>query len=169
MSDSIQFHADQVGSDVFIAPNATVLGDVTIGDESSVWFGAVIRGDAEAIRIGAQTNIQDLSVLHADEGFPCILGDRVTVGHSAIVHGAKVADDVLIGMRSVVMNGAKIGSGSIVAVGAIVTEGTEIPPNSIVIGVPGKVRRQAEERDAKRICHAALHYVENAKRYLAEL
>lgn len=169
MSDSIQFRADQVGKDVFIAPNATVLGDVTIGDESSVWFGAVIRGDAEAIRIGRQTNIQDLSVLHADKGFPCVLGDRVTVGHSAIVHGAEVADDVLIGMRSVVMNGAKIGSGSIVAVGAIVTEGTEIPPNSIVIGVPGKVRRTVEERDIERIRYGALHYVENAKRYLAEL
>ena len=147
----------------FIAPNATVLGDVSIGIESSVWYGAVIRGDVEAIRIGDQTNIQDLCVLHADEGLPCILGDRVTVGHSAIIHGANIANDVLIGMRAVVMNGARIGEGSIVAVGAVVTEGTEVPPGSVVMGTPAKVRRSTEPKDRAQIKHAAQHYVAAAR------
>jgi carbonic anhydrase/acetyltransferase-like protein (isoleucine patch superfamily) len=149
----------------FIADNATVLGDVMIGAESSVWYGAVIRGDVDAIRIGCQTNIQDLCMLHADEGLPCMLGDRVTVGHSAIVHGAEVANDVLIGMRAVVMNGSKIGEESIVAVGAVVVEGTQVPPRSVVMGMPAKVVRAAGERDLEQIRRAAAHYVEAAKRY----
>ena len=120
--------SELVDPTAFIAPGAVVLGDVTIGKDASVWYGAVIRGDCEAIRIGDETNVQDGCILHADPGFPCILGNRVTLGHAAIVHGATVEDDVLIGMRAVVMNGAKIGRGSIVAVGAVVTEGTEIPP-----------------------------------------
>lgn len=154
-----------VDQSVFIAPNATVVGDVSIGADSSVWFGSVIRGDAEAIRIGQRTNIQDLCVLHADPGYPCVLGDRVTLGHGAIVHGAEVEDDVMIAMRAVVMNGAKIGTGSIIAVGAVVTEGTIVPPNSVVIGIPGKVRRKATEADHERIRHAADHYVEAAVSY----
>ena len=164
-SQNTQFRPDLIAPSAFIAPTATVLGDVTIGDESSVWFGAVVRGDCEAIRIGKRTNIQDLCVLHADPGYPCTLGDGVTVGHGAIVHGATVEDDVLIGMKAVVMNGAKIGLGSIVAVGAIVTEGMEVPPGSIVMGQPAKVKRAAEERDLVRIRHAAEHYVEAAKGY----
>jgi carbonic anhydrase/acetyltransferase-like protein (isoleucine patch superfamily) len=154
-----------VDSTAFIAPGAVVIGDATIGAESSVWFSAVIRGDTEAIRIGRQTNVQDSCVLHADEGFPCTLGDRVTLGHGAIVHGATVEDDCLIGMRAVVMNGAKIGKGSIVAVGSIVTEGTEIPPGSVAIGQPAKVKRATTERDRDRIRHAAEHYVAAAKAY----
>ena len=149
----------------YVAPTAVVLGDVTIGSESSVWFNAVIRGDAEAIRIGNQTNVQDGCVLHADPGFPCTLADRVTIGHGAIVHGATIEDDVLIGMKAVVMNGARIGRGSIVAVGAIVTEGTQIPPGSVAMGQPAKVKREATERDLERIHHAADHYVEAAKVY----
>ncbi len=125
----------------------------------------MVRGDTEVILIGEQTNIQDGCVLHADEGFPCTLGDRVTLGHGAIVHGATVEDDCLIGMRAVVMNGAKIGKGSIVAVGSIVTEGTEIPPNSVAIGQPAKVKRATTERDRERIRHAAEHYVGAAKLY----
>jgi carbonic anhydrase/acetyltransferase-like protein (isoleucine patch superfamily) len=152
----------------FIAPGAVVLGEVTIGPDSSVWFGAVIRGDSEAIRIGSQTNVQDGCVLHADEGVPCTLGDRVTLGHGAIVHGATVEDDCLIGMRAVVMNGAKIGRGSIVAAGSVVTEGTEIPPGSVVMGQPTKVKRLATERDLARIRHAAEHYVAAAKVYRKE-
>jgi carbonic anhydrase/acetyltransferase-like protein (isoleucine patch superfamily) len=144
----------------FIAPGAVVLGDVTIGPESSVWFGAVIRGDTAAIRIGAGTNVQDGCILHADEGFPCTLGDRVTLGHAAIVHGATVEDDCLIGMKAVVMNGARIGRGSIVAVGSVVTEGTIIPPGSVALGQPAKVRREATDRDRERIAHAAGHYVD---------
>lgn len=165
MTHDTKFRPEQIDPSAYVAPNATVLGDVTIGAESSVWFGAVIRGDTESIRIGAQTNIQDLCVLHADEGFPCVLGDRVTVGHAAVVHGAQIADDVMIGMRAVVMNGAKIGAGSLVAVGAVVTEGVEVPPGSVVMGVPGKVRRTLSAEDQHRICHAAEHYVAAAKTY----
>ncbi|MEO8493519.1 MAG: gamma carbonic anhydrase family protein [Planctomycetota bacterium] len=165
MSSQVQFRDDLVAPTAYIAPGAIVLGDVTIGADSSIWFNAVVRGDAESIRIGSQTNVQDLCVLHADPGFPCTLGDRVTVGHAAIVHGATVEDDCMIGMRAVVMNGAKIGKGSLIAVGAVVTEGTEVPPGSVVMGVPGKVRREVTAADRERIAHAALHYVEQAKRF----
>jgi carbonic anhydrase/acetyltransferase-like protein (isoleucine patch superfamily) len=151
----------------YIAPGAVVLGDVTIGADSSVWFAAVIRGDTEAIRIGRQTNIQDGCILHADEGMPCTLGDRVTLGHGAIVHGATVEDDCLIGMRAVVMNGARIGRGSIVAVGSIVTEGTQIPPGSIALGQPAKVKSPATEDHLAYIRYAADHYVAAAKVYRA--
>ena len=164
-TDHTRFRGELVDPSAFIAPGAVVLGDVTIGAESSVWFNAVIRGDTDAIRIGRQTNIQDLCVLHADAGFPCILGDRVTVGHSAIVHGAIVEDDVMIGMRAVVMNGAKIGAGSLVAVGAIVLEGMEVPPGSVVMGAPARIKRELAPRDQERIRHAAEHYVQAAKDY----
>jgi carbonic anhydrase/acetyltransferase-like protein (isoleucine patch superfamily) len=163
--DRTRFRPEQVDPTAFLAPGVVVVGDVTIGAESSVWFGSVIRGDAEAIRIGRRTNVQDLCVLHADEGFPCALGDNVTVGHAAIVHGATIEDDVLIGMRAVVMNGARIGRGSLIAVGALVTEGVVIPPGSLVMGLPGQVVREVNDRDRERIRHAAEHYVEAAKRY----
>jgi carbonic anhydrase/acetyltransferase-like protein (isoleucine patch superfamily) len=162
---NVRHRPELIDSTAFIAPGAVVVGDVTIHAESSVWFGAVIRGDTEAIRIGRQTNVQDGCVLHADEGYPCTLGERVTLGHGAIVHGATVEDESLIGMRAVVMNGAKIGKGSIVAVGSIVTEGTEIPPGSIAIGQPAKVKRAVTDRDRERIRHAAEHYVSAAKVY----
>jgi len=162
---NVKFRPEQIDSSAFIASGAVVIGDVTIGAESSVWFGAVIRGDTETIRIGQQTNVQDGCVLHADEGYPCTLGDRVTLGHGAIVHGATVEDDCLVGMRAVVMNGAKIGKGSVVAVGSVVTESTEIPPGSIAMGQPAKVKRAVTERDLGRIRHAAEHYVEAAKAY----
>lgn len=165
--DDIRFRPELVDPTAFIAPGAVVLGNVTIAARASVWFAAVVRGDTAAIVVGEETNVQDGCVLHADPGYPCTLGKRVTLGHGAIVHGATVEDDVLIGMRAVVMNGAKIGRGSIVAVGAVVTEGTEIPPGSIVMGQPAKVKRPAEPRDAERIRHAAAHYVEAAKVYLA--
>lgn len=159
MTIATRFRPDQVDPSVFIAPNATVLGDVTIDADASVWFQAVIRGDTEAIRVGRETNIQDGSVLHADPGFPCTLGERVTVGHGAIVHGATVEDDCLVGMRAVVMNGARIGAGSIVGVGAVVTEGTQIAPGSLVLGVPGRVVRTLQPSDRERIAHASQHYV----------
>jgi carbonic anhydrase/acetyltransferase-like protein (isoleucine patch superfamily) len=165
MSQRPEFRAEQVQRSVFIAPGAVVLGDVTIGEQSSIWFNAVLRGDVAAIRIGARTNIQDGAVLHADEGLPCVLGDGVTVGHGAIVHGCTVADNVLIGMGSVVMNGVTVGRDSIVGVGAVVTEGTKIPPRSLVLGLPAKVVREVNERDFAGIAHAAEHYVQNAKRY----
>jgi len=162
----LHYLAQRVAPTAFIAPTAVVLGDVTIGDESSIWFHAVLRGDVELIEIGARTNIQDLAVLHADAGFPCVLGNDVTVGHSAIVHGAVVEDDVLIGMRAVVMNGARIGRGSIVAVGSVVTEGAVVPPNSVAVGTPARVLRKVEPRDQERIRHAAEHYVLMSRRYI---
>jgi carbonic anhydrase/acetyltransferase-like protein (isoleucine patch superfamily) len=166
MADDVtRFRANQCHSTVFIAPGAVVLGDVTIGEHSSVWFNAVIRGDTEAIVIGRETNIQDGCILHADAGFPCTLGDRVTLGHGAIVHGATIEDDVMIGMRAVVMNGAKIGRGSIVAVGAIVLEDMDVPAGSVVMGTPAVVKRAVTERDTARIQHAAQHYVEAAQAY----
>jgi carbonic anhydrase/acetyltransferase-like protein (isoleucine patch superfamily) len=168
MFDPFAFHPELVDPAAFIASGARLIGNVSIGAESSVWFNAVIRGDREAIRLGRQTNVQDLCMLHADPDTPCTLGDRVSVGHAAIVHGATLEDDVLIGMRAVVMNRAHIGPGSIIGVGAVVTEDTEIPPGSIVIGVPGKITRAAEERDRQRIRHAAEYYVNLAKQYRGE-
>ncbi len=161
----LHFRPELVHESAFIAAGAIVIGDVTIAAEASVWFNAVMRGDSEAIQIGAGSNVQDGCVLHADPGKPCVLGDRVTLGHGAIVHGALVEDDVLIGMRAVVMNGARIGRGSIVGVGAVVLENTEVPPNSIVVGSPARVIRAATDRDREKIRHAAQHYVAAAKAY----
>lgn len=155
----LHFQKELVDSTAWLAPGVVVLGDVTIGARATIWFNAVIRGDAESIQIGADSNVQDGCILHADPGYPCVLGDRVTVGHAAIVHGAKVEDDVMIGMRAVIMNGAVIGSGSLVGVGAVVPEGKIIPPNSLVLGVPGKIIRQTTDEDREYIAHAAKHYV----------
>jgi carbonic anhydrase/acetyltransferase-like protein (isoleucine patch superfamily) len=166
MSEKVtNFRPEQCHATVFIAPGAVVLGDVNIDERSSVWFNAVIRGDTDRIVIGKETNVQDGCILHADAGFPCTLGDRVTLGHGAIVHGATVEDDVMIGMRAVVMNGARIGRGSIVAVGAIVLEEMHVPPGSVVMGAPAVIKREANERDAARIRHAAEHYVEAAQAF----
>ena len=169
MKLNTEFRADQVADNAFLAPSATIFGDVTIGSESSVLFGAVVRGDTESIRIGSQTNVQDLCVLHADPGFPCRIGDRVTLGHGAVVHGATVEDDVLIGIRAVVLNGAVIGAGSLIAAGAIVTGGTTIPPGSVVTGAPGVVRGPVKERHTEMIRHAAQHYVRAGKVYRERL
>jgi len=166
MLHPLKFRPELVDPTVFIAPGAVVLGDVAIGAESTVWFQAVLRGDTEVIRIGSQTNIQDGAILHADPGYPCVLGNRVTVGHGAIVHGATVEDDVLIGMRAVVMNGARIGAGSLIGVGAVVTEKMEIPPGSLVLGIPARILRPTSDADRERIRHAAEHYVTAGKEYL---
>lgn len=159
------FRPEQAHPTVYIAPGAVVVGDVTLGEHSSVWFNAVIRGDTEAIRIGARTNVQDGAILHADEGLPCVLGDDVTVGHAAVVHGAIVGDRSIVGIRSVVLNGVRIGADSIVAAGAVVPEGMEIPPGSLVMGVPAKIRGQTSDAHRERIRFAAAHYVENARRF----
>ena len=163
-----EFQREKVAPNAFIAPNATVLGDVEVGEEASIWYGAIVRGDTAPIRIGQQTNIQDLCVLHADPGFPCSLGKRVTVGHGAIVHGATIEDDVLIGMRAVVMNGARVGAGSIVGVGAVVTEGMVVPPRSLVMGVPAKIRREVTVEERARFKLNAEHYSELRQAYKEE-
>lgn len=146
----------------WIAPTATVVGNVQLGEHSSVWFGAVIRGDCEAVSVGPRTNVQDLACLHADPGLPCVVGANVTIGHAAIVHGAVVEDDCLIGIRATVLNGARIGKGSLIGACALVTEHAVIPPNSLVLGVPGKVVRQLTEADVQRIRRGSQHYVDAA-------
>lgn len=130
-----------LGERCYIAPNAAVIGDVTCGDDVSVWFGASIRGDSAPITIGAGANIQDNATVHCSDGAPCVIGKNVSVGHNAVVHSALVEDGVLIGMGAVVLNNAVVGEGSIVGAGAVVTKGTVIPPNSLVMGIPGKVIR----------------------------
>jgi carbonic anhydrase/acetyltransferase-like protein (isoleucine patch superfamily) len=156
------FRPEQVHRTAWVAPGAVVLGDVTLEAQASVWYGAVLRGDSEAIRIGPGTNVQDLCVVHADPGFPCTLGAEVTVGHAAVVHGCTIEDEVVIGMRAVVMNGARIGRGSLVGVGAVVTEGVEIPEGSLELGLPGRVVRplSAAEQAGSRLI--AAHYVARA-------
>ncbi len=162
MPQRLSFRPELIDSTVYIAPGAQVLGNVTIGAESSVWCNAVLRSDAEAITIGRRTNVQDLCVLHVDIRRPCTLGDRVSLGHGAIVHGAIVEDDVLIGMGAIVLNDARIGAGSIIAAGSVVPEGMQIPPSSIIMGTPARVHRQAEAKDTERIQFAARYYAELA-------
>ena len=147
----------------FIAPGAAVLGDVTIGKESSVWYHSVIRGDMAPITIGEQTNIQDLSVLHVDVDLPCVVGSRVGVGHRVILHGCTVEDDCLIGMGAVLLNGVRIGVGSVVGAGALLTENFAVPPGSLVLGVPAKVVRDVDEELRVRIGETARHYLELAR------
>lgn len=149
----------------FIAQNATVVGKVSLGEDSSVWYSAVIRADVEEIIIGKRTNIQDGAILHADFGEPTIIGDNVTVGHGAIVHGAAVGDGTLIGMRSTILNRAKIGKYCIIGACALVTEGMEIPDYSMVLGVPAKVVKQLSPEYAEKLLESAAHYVEMAKRH----
>ena len=120
------------------------MGDVTLGEESSVWYGAVLRGDMAPIVIGARSNIQDGTIVHVDEGFPCSIGERVGVGHRVILHGCTVEEDCLVGMGSVLLNGVRIGRGSVVAAGAVVPEGMQVPPGSLVMGVPGRIVRRVD-------------------------
>jgi carbonic anhydrase/acetyltransferase-like protein (isoleucine patch superfamily) len=156
----LPFGAPKIDDDAFVAPTAVVVGAVTMGAESSIWYGAVARADHETIEIGERSNVQDGSTLHSDPGSPLIIGRGVTVGHNVVLHGARVDDDVLVGMGSVVMNGAHIGSGSIVAAGAVVTQGKEFPPRSVIAGVPAKVVREANDDDLAHIRGNAAAYYE---------
>lgn len=159
MQFDTRFHPELIHETVLVAEGVRILGNVRIDADSSVWFNSVIRGDTERIQIGARTNIQDLSMIHADKDIPCCIGDDVTIGHSAIIHGATVESNVMIGMRAIVLNGAVIGQGSLIAAGSLIPERVVIPPNSVVMGSPGKVVRQCAESDAQRIQSAAKHYV----------
>ena len=149
----------------FIAKNATVVGKVTLGEESSVWYSAVIRADVEEIIIGKRTNIQDGAILHADYGEPTIIGDDVTVGHGAIVHGATVGDCTLVGMRATILNRAKIGKCCIIGANALVTEGMEVPDYSMVLGIPAKIVKQLSHEYTEKLKKSAEHYVEMAHRH----
>jgi carbonic anhydrase/acetyltransferase-like protein (isoleucine patch superfamily) len=156
----LDFGKPGIDDEAFVAPTAVVVGAVTMGPGSSIWYGAVARADAETIEIGEGSNIQDGCTLHSDPGFPLVVGRGVTVGHRVVLHGARVDDDVLVGMGSIVMNGAHIGSGSIVAAGAVVTPGTEVPPGSVVAGIPAKVVRQATDDDLLHIRGNAASYTD---------
>ena len=148
-----------LGNPRFIAPNATIVGDVTLGDGSSVWYGAVIRSDLNPIRIGRDCNVQDNATIHSNRSSVATLGNGVTVGHNAIVHGATIEDDVLVGMHATVLDGAHIGKGSIIAAGAVVLSGMEVPPNSLVAGVPGKILRRDDPHSLERTRDNAQEYI----------
>lgn len=162
---TIEFQPELIASSAFIAPGAIVLGRVAMGENSSIWFGSVLRGDTESIHIGSRSNIQDLSVVHADPGFPATIGDDVTVGHGAVIHGARVEDGAMIGIRATVLNGAVVGAGSIIGAGAVVTEGSVIPAGCLALGIPAKVVRPLNDQDRQRTEHAARHYAEASRQY----
>jgi carbonic anhydrase/acetyltransferase-like protein (isoleucine patch superfamily) len=155
----------KIDPSAFVHPTAVVLGDVTLGRRVSVWPTAVLRGDSDVIVIGDDSNVQDGSVIHADEGVPTHVGNRVAIGHRAIVHGATIEDDVLIAMGAVVLNGVHVASGSIIAAGAVLTEGKRIPENSLVIGVPGRIVRQTTPEERERIRHTVGAYLELANEH----
>lgn len=157
--------APTLGKDVWIADSATVLGAVELGDNASVWFGAVIRGDTAHIKVGKNSNVQDGCVLHADEGLPLEIGDNVTVGHQVMLHGCTIGDGSLIGIQAVVLNKVKIGKGCIVGAGSLVTEGKEFPDYSMIMGSPAKVVRQLDEATVAKLALSAKHYVMNAQRF----
>jgi carbonic anhydrase/acetyltransferase-like protein (isoleucine patch superfamily) len=160
----------QIAASAYVDPQAVVIGDVTIGADSSVWPCVVIRGDVNFIRIGARTNIQDGSVLHVmRDTHPLILGDSVTIGHGVVLHGCTIESRCLIGMGSIILNGARIGAGSIVAAGTLVPEGTDVPPGSLFMGHPGKFRRALTDADQTSIDAYAERYVEYKEAYRAEM
>jgi carbonic anhydrase/acetyltransferase-like protein (isoleucine patch superfamily) len=162
-------HVTLLGEGHFIAPNAAVIGDVTMHDKSSVWFGCVLRGDAERIEVGAGSNIQDGTVLHADPGFPMVVGENVTVGHNAMLHGCTIGDGSLVGIGAVVLNGARVGKSCLIGANALVTEGMEIPDGSLVLGMPAKIKGQLSEEQQTGLRNNAQHYISNAERYNAQL
>ena len=149
----------------FIAPNASLIGRVRIGEKSSVWFNTVLRGDMENISIGDESNIQDLSMGHADPGFPLVVGNRVTIGHHCVVHGCRIEDECLIGMGTIIMNGVKIGRGSIIGAGAVLLEGMEVPEFSMVVGSPANVRKTYDESILENIRESAQIYVKRSITY----
>ncbi len=161
--------APKLADDVYIAPNAQVMGNVEMAEASSVWFGAVLRGDNDLIKIGARSNVQDNSVLHTDPGMPLTIGEGVIIGHQVMLHGCTVGDNTLIGIGATVLNGAKIGNNCLIGAHALITEGKEIPDNSMVVGAPGKVIRTLNEQQIAMLKLNAEVYVANAKRFKAGL
>ncbi len=155
--------------DTWIAPSATVIGAVELGSEVSVWFGAVIRADNEKIRIGRESNVQESAVLHVDPGFPMTIGDRVTIGHQAMLHGCTIGDESLVGIQAVILNGAVIGRHCLVGAGALVTEGKTFPEGSLIIGAPAKVARPLTEAEIEGLRRSAANYVQKGRLYAADL
>ena len=157
--------APQVHATAWVADSAQVMGQVELGEGASVWFGAVVRGDTDRITIGAGSNIQDASVLHADAGQPLLVGERVTVGHQVVLHGCTIGDESLIGIGAVVLNGAKIGKNCLVGAGALVTEGKEFPDGSMILGSPAKAVRQLTPAQIEGLRQSARYYTDNARRF----
>lgn len=153
----------------WVADNAQVMGNVTLAEDSSVWFGVVIRGDTSTITVGKGSNVQDNSVLHADLGMPLVIGEGVTVGHQVMLHGCTVGNNSLIGIGAIVLNGAKIGNNCLVGAGALVTEGKEFPDGSMIIGSPAKAVRMLSPEQIEGFKMSAQHYINNARRYKTEL
>ncbi|WP_374407528.1 gamma carbonic anhydrase family protein [Hydrogenophaga sp.] len=154
-----------IAESAWVADSAQVMGDVTLGEGASVWFGAIARGDSDRIVVGAGSNIQDGSVLHADDGLPMIVGERVTVGHQVMLHGCTIGDESLIGIGAIVLNGVKIGKNCLVGAGSLVTEGKEFPDGSMIIGSPAKVVRQLTPEQMDGLRRSAQHYMDNARQY----
>ena len=159
----------QLGKDVWVAANASVIGDVQLGDNASVWFNATLRGDCDSIIVGANSNIQDGSVLHTDYGVQLNIGKNVTVGHLVMLHGCTIGDDTLIGIKSVILNRAVIGRNCIIGANTLIAEGKVIPDGSLVIGSPGKIVRQLSEGEIQMLKGSADHYVKNAKNFREHL
>ena len=165
MIQGLDGDAPAIGRDCFVHEAAVVIGRVTLGDRSSVWPCAVVRGDIERVEVGDDTNIQDGAVLHADPGMPCVIGERVTVGHRATVHGCTIGDEVLIGIGATVLNGAVVGAQSIVGAHALVPEGMEVPPGVLVVGTPARVKRDLTPEERAGLAAQAGRYVANAARH----
>lgn len=153
----------------WVAPDARVIGKVTLGEDAGIWFGAVLRGDNERITVGARSNIQEHAVLHTDMGFPLDIGEGCTIGHRAILHGCTIGENSLVGMGAIILNGARIGRDCLIAAGALVPEGREIPDGSLVVGVPGRAIRTLDEASIARLRQSAENYVANWKRFAAGL
>jgi carbonic anhydrase/acetyltransferase-like protein (isoleucine patch superfamily) len=152
-------------SSIWLAPDATIIGDVRLGRNVGIWFGVVIRGDNEPIAIGDDSNVQEHTVMHTDVGYPLVVGKGCTIGHRAILHGCTIGDNSLVGMGAIILNGAQIGRNSLVGAGALVTEGREFPDNSLIVGSPAKVVRPLDEKAVEMLKWSAAHYVENARRF----
>ncbi|MEC9364471.1 MAG: gamma carbonic anhydrase family protein [Pseudomonadota bacterium] len=166
---SLDGRAPQIADDAWIAPDASVIGTVTLGPRASVWFGCVLRGDTDQIIVGDDSNIQDSSVLHTDAGIRLTVGRGCTVGHKVMLHGCTIGDNSLIGIGSIVLNGARIGSNSIVGAGALVTENKQFPDSVLIMGTPAKVVRELQQPEIKMLEMMAQHYVANARRYREQL
>jgi len=162
----ITHHPKLIHPTAYIAPNATLVGEVHVADKASVWFGCVLRGDNAPITIGARTNVQDLTVIHTDEGIPCTLGEKVTVGHRAVLHGATIEDGALIGIGAIILNGAVVGRKALVGAGALVTEGMVIPPRHLALGIPARVVRELMAEEIERLHAGVTHYVARAQAFL---
>lgn len=165
----LEGRAPQMAASAWVADSAQVIGDVVLGEDVSIWFGSVLRGDTANLQIGAGSNIQDGSVLHADPGKPLVVGERVTVGHQVMLHGCTIGDESLIGIGAVILNGAKIGKNCLVGAAALVTEGKEFPDGSMIIGSPAKAVRELSPEQIDGLRKSAQHYIDNARRYKSGL